>query len=162
MPFTDDNMLYNYDKHRYILTEEFCSNELNVNIADVLNSAGTADKANNAEKFLDRVSKIIYNYIYRINAFHNETERRLALDAALRPSIQEAMGEQVLWMLNNGDLSAVAQVSIQGGTIIESKRGREHEIAPIAMDILITNKIVNARVPRFLKDIIPTYESEGY
>lgn len=161
-PYSDDKMVYNFEAHRYVLTEEYCSNQLNVNIAEVLNTAGVADIANAPERFLDRISRIIYSYIYSINAFKYETERKIAQTEQCRKPLMNAMGEQVLYTLNNGDFTAIAGVNAQTGATLDKKALRGAEIAPLSKDELINSGIVCAVRPRWLQDIIPLYDEEGY
>ena len=162
MPHSDYEMTYNKRSHRYILTEEYVLGVMNIDLKDILNTAESADMANASGVFLGRISKLIYSYIYRIVAFKNSTERDLALDERKRDVLRDAMAEQVIYVLNNGDFSGFSGVNLQSCIAIDEKRIRAAEIAPLARDILINAGILTPIVPRFKRDIEPRYEEEGY
>lgn len=162
MPYNDNNMIYNRSKHRYILTEEHVLESLNVDLRTVLNTSDSADIANAPEKLLDRVSKIVYEYIYSIVAFRYKTERDLAFDANYREALSDAMGEQLVYMLNNGDLFGMSGINAETGTVVDVRTIRGAQIAPLAKDILINTGIVKAYVPMREREIEPKYTEEGY
>lgn len=162
MPYNDNNMNYNRYKHRYVLTEAHVLEALNVDLRTVLNTSDSADIANAPERLLDRVSKIVYEYIYSICAFRYKTERDLALDDKNRDFICEAMGEQLLYMLNNGDLYGMSGINADTGAVVDARSIRAAQIAPLAKDILINTGIVRAYVPMREREIEPKYTEEGY
>ena len=162
MPYSDNQMTYNERAHRYVLTRECVLEDMNIDLGAVLNTSDAADSANAPELLLERVSALIYRYIYRAVPFRYKTERALALESENRESILEAMKEQLLYMLNNGDLSGLSGVNIDTGVVIDAKRIRDAEISPIARDILVDSGIVRSYVPKFERDIIPRYVEEGY
>lgn len=162
MPYSDYEMTYDQRSHRYLLNEEYVLGVMNIDLKDILNTAESADMANAPGVFLGRISKLIYSYIYRIVAFKNSTERDLALDERNRDVLRDAMSEQVIYVLNNGDFSGFSGVNLQSGIAIDEKRIRAAEIAPLARDILISAGILTPIVPRFKRDIEPRYEEEGY
>lgn len=162
MPYSDNQMIYNKSLHRYVLTQSGVRQGLNIDLTSVLNTSDVADKANAAERFLDRVSMIVYSWIYSVNPFRFRTERELALNGDIRPFIFAAMKEQVLYILNNGDFSALSGVNIDTGLAIDESRKRSAMVAPLAKDILIDAGIVKAFVPLYEREIVPNYTGEGY
>lgn len=162
MPYSDNQMTYNERAHRYVLTRECVLEDMNIDLGAVLNTSDAADSANAPELLLERVSALIYRYIYRAVPFRYKTERALALESENRERILEAMKEQLLYMLNNGDLSGLSGVNIDTGVVIDAKRMRDAEISPIARDILVDSGIVRSYIPKFERDIIPRYVEEGY
>lgn len=162
MAFDNNEMFYNKRKHRYILTEECVLEEMNIDLGVVLNTSDVADVANAAENFLDRVSTLVYRYIYKVVPFRYKKERALALEDEYRAPICEAMKEQLLYILNNGDFSALSGINLESGMVIDQARLRSAEIAPLAKDILIDSGIVRAYIPKCERDITPRYEEEGY
>lgn len=107
-PFTDSNMIYDYNKHRYILTQDCLMNELGVDISRF--NDGTINAQTVINSFLNTVSIQVYNYIYSCN-----NKPALTYLAAKMPSarqvLQDAMGQQALYLLQNGDLSKTANVN---------------------------------------------------
>jgi hypothetical protein len=135
---------------------------MNVNLKSVLNTSDVSDVANAAERFLDRVSMLIYSWIYSVNPFRFRTERELALNFKHRPFILEAMKEQILYVLNNGDFSALSGVNVDTGMTIEESRMQSARVSPMAKDILINADIVKAFVPMYEREIVPNYMGEEY
>ena len=162
MPYSDNLMTYNERVHRYVLTQECVLEDMNIDLGAVLNTSDVADIGNAPERLLDRVSMQIYEWIYSVNPFRFRTERELALHEKNRYFILEAMKEQLLYILNNGDLTAVSGVNIDTGMAIEEQRKRSSEVAPLAKDILINADIVKAFVPMYEREIVPNYSGEGY
>ncbi len=162
MPYSDNQMTYNARAHRYVLKQECVLEDMNIDLGSVLNTSDVADIGNAPERLLDRVSAIIYSWIYSVNPFRFRTERELALNEKHRCFILEAMKEQLLYILNNGDLTAVSGVNVDTGLTIEEQRKRSSEVAPLAKDILINADIVKAFVPMYEREIVPNYSGEGY
>lgn len=162
MPFADNRMKYDYNKHRYVLTEEHVLESMNIDLRAILNTSMSADMANVVDRLIDRVSFEVYSFIYRVCAFRYETEKTLALDNGARGVILEALEEQLLYILQNGDLAAMSGVNVQTGLAMDKSAKRAAEIAPLAEDVLISSGYVSAIIPRGMRDIIPHYEEEGY
>ena len=161
---TDNYMKYDMRKHRYVLTNEYVREVMNVELSDVLNTSGSIiDTANMPEIVLDRVSALIYGYIYRNSAYTNKKERELALDDSYKTYLRDAMAEQLIYILNNGDASAFSGVNVLNGTSIDPMRMRQAELAPLARDIIESRGLVSRGIPPFgAWDIKPTYEEDGY
>ena len=155
-------MTYNERLHRYVLAQECVLEDMNIDLGAVLNTSDVADVANAADRFIDRVSLIIYSWIYSVNPFRFRTERELALNAEKRTFILEAMKEQVLYMLNNGDLSALSGINVDTGMTIETRKMLSAWVAPLAKDILIDADLVRAFVPLYERELVPNYKGEGY
>ena len=162
MPYSNNEMIYNTKTHRYILNQGHVLTDMNIDLSTALNTSDSADVANAAEKFLDRVSMLIYSWIYSVNPFRFRTERELALNENYRPIIRDAMKEQVLYILNNGDLSAVSGVNVDSGITIDQRRLLSARISPAAKDILVNADIVKAFVPMHEREIVPNYTGEKY
>jgi hypothetical protein len=162
-PITDAHMSYDYTAHRYKLTELYVLQMLNRNLADVLADNGAAsDVAKEPSILLDRISKQIYGYCMRCTATPYLRERRMALDILLRPHIAEAMAEQLIYVLNNGDLSAYTGINIDTGMAIDRDRMRQAEIAPLALDVLTRCGLASVAINPWERDITPNYKEEGY
>lgn len=161
-PKTDNHLTYDTAVHRYKLTELGVLQRLNRNLGDVLADNGEAsDPRNEPNILLDRVSRQIYGYVLSHTATPRRRERQMALDPAYRAPIMEAMEEQLIYILSNGDLSAFNGVNLDTGMTVDASRMRMSEIAPMARDILarcgLLSVVIDCR-----QDIIPKYEVEGY
>lgn len=163
MIINDNNMRYNMETHRYTLTPEHVANVLNINLDEVLNTSGfVGDRANEAEKLLERVSRITYNHIYKYCAFKAKTERMLALDEQYRTTIMEVMGEQLEYMINNGDLTAYAGVNVDTMQGMDKRVLQRAAFSSLAHEMLVNKGIIRCAYYLGQKDIIPKYEDEGY
>ena len=162
-PYSDNYMTYDMSEHRYILTDAFVREKMNIELSDLFDtSAATADIANEKARFFDRVSLMIYNFIYRLCPLRYRKERDLALDATYRITLRKAMEEQIRYIMFNGDLSLYSGVNAVSGTQLEAHRLREGEIAPMAKDVLAASGIIRLAVPPNVREIEPRYDEEGY
>lgn len=162
-PYTDDYMIYDGTVHRYRLTELYVLRVLNRNLSDVLADNGAAsDVANEARALLDRISKQVYAYVLRCTATPSRRERAMAIDGSLRAPIMEAMAEQLIYIINNGDLSAYTGINLDSGMAIDPDRMRAAEIAPLAKDTLARCGLSSVVINPWERDIAPKYEEEGY
>ena len=162
MAYDNNEMFYDKRKHRYVLTEECVLEDMNIDLNVVLNTSDVADVANAPRKLLERVSMLVYGFIYKLVPYRYKTERMLALDDEYRDYILEAMQEQLLYILNNGDFSGLTGVNLDSGMVIDQRAMRTAEISPIAKDILITSGIINVSIKKYERDITPLYAEEGY
>lgn len=161
-PISDNHMIYDKSVHRYKLTELGVLQRLNRNLGDVLaDNGGASDPRNEPSIVLDRVSRQIYSYIYSHTITPRRKERELALNHAYRDPLMEAMEEQLIYILSNGDMSAHAGINLDTGMTVDPARMRQAEIAPMAVDILRRLGLVNVSIAEW-RDIIPDYEGEEY
>lgn len=160
---TDNHCRYDKQKHRYILTAEYMLEVRNIDLYEELNTSGSvSDIAKMPDIILDRVSSQIYSYIYALSAYTFRTERELALNDKHRPHLIEAMAEQVIYTLNNGDISAYSGVNAVSGMSIDPHRMRMAEIAPMAKSILEARGLIRRGIQPFFLVDDPTYEQDGY
>lgn len=162
-PFSDNYMTYDHKAHRYTLTEEYVLQVMNRNLSEVMAEHGEAsDVANEPSILLDRVSRQIYSYALRCTATPNKRQREMALNLSLRDYIQEAMAEQLAYVMNNGDMSAYSGINLDTGMTVDPVRMRQAEIAPLARDALIRCGLASVVFRMGERDIDPDYEKEGY
>lgn len=161
-PQSDNHLIYDAAVHRYRLTELGVLQRLNRNLGDVLaDNGGASDPRNEPNIVLDRVSRQIYGYIYSSTITPKRKERELALNPAYRAPLMEAMEEQLIYILNNGDMSAHTGINLDTGTTVDSARMRRSEIAPMAHDILVRYGLICAAITVWY-DITPDYKGEEY
>ena len=162
-PYSDDHMTYDAADHRYKLTEAYVIQRMNRNLSAILaDHGGASDTANEAGILLDRVSRQIYAFCLRATPTPYKREQMMALDPAKRVAIRDAMAEQLIYVLNNGDLSAYTGVNIETGATIDPARMRAAEIAPLARDVLLTHGLCSPSFSLYDRDITPRYSEEGY
>lgn len=161
-PYTDAKMEYDREEHRYRLTEMYVLQRMNRNLSAMLaDHGGASDTSNEAWVLLDRVSRQIYGYIYASTACPMRRERDMALDAGYRKHLRDAMAEQLVYILNNGDMTAYTGINLETGMTVDPARMRRGEIAPMAMDILARCGLSRVSITDW-RDITPDYDGEGY
>lgn len=158
MPTDDTMMVYNYDKHLYILDVEHVKNSLGIDFVDL---EGSLTKAKDK---LYQISRTIYNFIYKHTHYRNYMEYRLALDEDLRDTIQQALEEQCRYEVEMSAeyLSKQSGVNLINGMQIPLDRFRgEARISPDAHDLLRSKGLLYggqiARMP-----MTYDYEEMGY
>ena len=156
-PYSDTYMTYDTESHRYVLTSEFVIQKMNINLGALLDTPYSVDISAESGQFLERISRMIYGYIYRVCPHRYERERALALEEALREPLMRAMEEQIRYVMFNGDLSLYCALDTH-----VAEASRNGEIAPLARDILASADIIKMAVPRNSRDIEPQYAREEY
>ncbi len=151
-PYTDSDMVYDYDKHRYILTVEYLQNVLNIDVSRF--KSGTVNEQGAITMLLNNISLQVYSYVFA----HNNARALRYLMAKMpsaRDVILEAMGQQTLYVLSNGDMSKA----------IEESRRRSW------LDITAKSVIDETELDETGKTLtylgrycmcVPTYEDGGY
>ncbi len=102
-PYSDNEMTYDYAKHRYVLTIDYVRNVLGVDLTAEYNTNNSVTSPIVLKSFLDNASSEVYNYLYA----HNNTKTIqyiIAKCESARAIIKEALSKQVLYTVFNGDL----------------------------------------------------------
>ena len=100
-PLVDEYLDYDYATHRYVLTEK----DVLENLAIDLNADFRPDVKNSVEKFLKQVSTLVYGYIHSFSVNNLMQDFIIAKTEMGRKFIKEAMEQQLIYMLEVGDLS---------------------------------------------------------
>ena len=106
-PLSDDYMTYDYKTHRYILTEKDVEENLGINLS-LRNENPIVRNA-----LLKTISNHVYNYIHAYNINNILQDYIIAKTELGREIIKEAMENQLVYVLNVGDLSRVADVNLR-------------------------------------------------
>jgi hypothetical protein len=136
-PYSDKDMVYDYDKHRYILTEECVLRECRINLAAELRPTQSNNPADEVNAFLDEVSFEVYNFVFSHAFSKDVAEYRCAKNPGLRTPIKEAMLKQVRYKYVNGAIGDEAGINFQNGTAmrLDDIRG-ERTMSPYTVSIL--------------------------
>ena len=131
--YTDSgNMIYDLNKHRYILTPDAIQEVYGINLADALDSDSDISPETLPDRFLERASKILYNYMYSWAEDKSATEYFLSLPRN-REAIEEAQLEYVYSLLmNNTDPS----IFFTGNAL------HAIEVPPNVQTILLNNGLI--------------------
>lgn len=148
MPYDDLYMIYDKTRHKYVLTTQCAQDLHNIDLLSI--GDGTMNESNAAKQVLERVSRQIYNHIYR-HAWHRlRTERDLALNVEHRQVLMDAMGDQLEWIVANGDTYNNAERELPG-------------VCPMAHETLLAAGLLFAgNNSGEARDIVPEYDKEGY
>lgn len=135
-PLDGEDMIYDYNAHRYVLTENCVLRELGENLELILNATADASPSTLAARFLRRVSQVVYSYLYRYTQSEAWLEYILATYPPLRARVKEMLQAQTLYMLMNGDLGLMSGVNVAKGHAmdINALRGRAR-VAPEVEDL---------------------------
>ena len=137
----DEMMIYNERSRRYVLTEQ-CALALNIDLQASLNSSGVPFKNKLAAQILDRVSRTVYNFIFLHGDRAQKTSELEREDEYYRPFIKEALEEQLLYFMANGDINAVSRVNMQSGQEISRAAKLDAAYAPEMENILAQSGIL--------------------
>lgn len=96
----DDEMTYNLNQHRYVLTEDYFNTYHNVNLKDLLINGTDIDGDAVARQFLDRVSRQFYTFILS-TVPSVEKSQYLYSKSEYRDGIKECMLELGFAFLSN-------------------------------------------------------------
>lgn len=129
-PFSDADMVYDFDKHRYILTPQFCRN--NGFDFDLLDKDNFPDPQLAEDIVLNRVSLLVYTNIYNYGRTKKQKEFLLACDPDLRDIIRDAMFERLIYMNASGDLSIRSGALISQGTRVDTE-----DLVPSVTELMI-------------------------
>ena len=147
-PLSDNDMIYDYTKHRYILTTDYAINALGIDLVEKMGGVRAVNATGALNALLDiRLSLRLYSIIYS----HNDKELMewiLAKSPSARKVLLEAMSQQLLHMVTYGE-------------------DEKHWVSPEAYAVLLqpideTKKSVLYRIYRTPLTHIPTYEEGNY
>lgn len=163
-PYDDEYLIYDYENHRYILTERACLDKLNINLGERLNVGGLANKERAVKSFLDEISDLVYSQIYDYSNQWQIQEYQIAKMPSARNVIMRAMLKQVDYVLLNGFINQYGGVDLKKGTSMGDLSGKF--LAPLSKSILCKDLIETGipllyagKYPMIFK---PDYEKENY
>lgn len=169
-PYSDVDMTYSHQTHRYTLTADAVRQHLNVDLGTMLNPAGSIDRAGIAPTFLSHVSREVYSYIYACGTDNDLQEYLLAKHPNARRILLDAMLAQVEYMILNGDIYQVSGVDIRKGSAMDRRALRGARVSLEVEDIL--SRPLDAATPSIVyrgewssypcRLRLPAYESEEY
>lgn len=151
-PFSDKYMRYDLSTHRYVLTTDYLKDMLSVDIERRTNGVVQAQNAIN--NLLDRVSLLLYGYVYGFNNKQVLTYI-IAKSPSAREIIMTAMGQQAMYVLSVGDLTLspkaeerTAWLDISAKNILENAEVAE------------TGRSLCNCIPYRIR--VPAYDEAGY
>lgn len=160
-PFSDQYLKYDYDRHIYVATPKYILEEFGINLSEVLEATDVTNPADLPNIWLRRVSRYVYEYLYSVTFDRDWKEFLLAKDGNWRKFILYWIGEQALYMLNNGDIGLQAGISYEksNSNDLYQMRG-ERLYAPLMVQSMKSTKALYLGQSFRTKDI--DYEKDGY
>ena len=161
MPRDDKYMKYNYNFHRYELTDDAVLDLIGENLNDLTD--GNIIVKN---KLLRDVSDDVYGYIYEDSRSSEYLEMILAKDDNLRPIVQTMLIAQFEYMLFNGRLTLYSGVNIAKQSALDTHKIR-NEVKVAETVVQETHRIL----PRYgiclkyagnLPRVSPSQRYKGY
>lgn len=104
-PYSDHYMTFDETSNRYILTEQYALEQLGINLAERVNERNSNNQQIAVKRILRTVSNQIYNYIHLHCVNDALRDVVIAKVPSARAIVQEAMGEQLVYMALKGDMS---------------------------------------------------------
>lgn len=163
-PYDDEYLVYDYDEHRYILTEKAVLDKNNISLIERLNFGGAVNQAVQPQVFLDEISDVVYGEIYDYSSQPAIQEKQIAKCPSARRRIMKAMLKQVDYVLVNGLLAQYSGVDVRKGT--KSPDFSERVLAPLAKKEL-TKPLDETGIPlmyagKYPYIFKPDYEKDNY
>ena len=104
-PYNDDFMTFDEITGHYVLTEKFALDRYGLELYESVNDRNSANAQIAVSAILRQVSNIIYNFVHQYSIHNKRQDYILATVPSMRNVIMQAMGEQLLYMSQVGDLS---------------------------------------------------------
>lgn len=104
-PYDDEYMIFDELTGRYVLTEKYVTDVLAIDIDTRITERTTINPQGMKKQLLRLASNHVYNFIHEHNVDNMRQDCFIAKVPSLRKIIMQAMGEQFIYILQNGDLS---------------------------------------------------------
>lgn len=104
-PYDDEYMVFDEMTGHYVLTSKYVLDSYGIDLFDCVNDRNSANAQIAANALLKRVSNMVYNFIHDYSIYNERQDYFIAHNDRLRAVIQQAMGEQLVYLQTVGDLS---------------------------------------------------------
>lgn len=104
-PYSDEYMIFDEMTGHYVLTSKFALDRYGIDLFEGANDRNATNVQLAVSAFLKQVSNMIYNFIHDYSIYNQRQDFLIAHNAQLRAVIQQAMGEQLVYVHTVGDLS---------------------------------------------------------
>lgn len=134
----DKYITYDLSTHRHTITEEYMRDKFGVELAKELDSTGDINAVTLPQRWLNQVSILIYNYIYRYAKNKNITEYKLASEKEWIDCLQEAMGQLAFsLLLVNNNISLITGIGLDGKKV--DRIDIIQNVVPVNVEDLLRN-----------------------
>ena len=104
-PHSDDYMIYDELTGYYVLTEKYPLEQYGLDLYNDVNDRNSTNNQIAVKAILKQCSNLIYNFIHDFSIHNKLQDHIIATVPHMRDVIMRAMGEQLLYMSQVGDLS---------------------------------------------------------
>lgn len=104
-PKSDEYMRYDFKTHRYVLTLQYVTDVLGIDLEARVNSNGAVNGQAIIDRILNTASIHVYNYVFSHNINKQSQQWIIAKCPSAREIIMQAMGDQLAYLLTVGDLT---------------------------------------------------------
>lgn len=104
-PYDDDYMTFDKITGHYVLTEKYALEEYGIDLYTDANDRNSTNAQLAVKAILKQVSRLIYNFIHEFSIYNQRQDFIIATSPHMRKVIMDAMGNQLLYMRQKGDLS---------------------------------------------------------
>ena len=141
MIYTEDKFLkYDILNHRYYITHEYFQNCYGKDLSTMSSFREDLNPPTAVERYLKRLSMILYNYIYEYSSNPEITQYLLASKPEWRDAIREALGEIAFaFSQTANDFSLVNGLTLDSGKELEYKDIMIQMFPPSVKHILEVN-----------------------
>lgn len=141
-PYSDEYMIFDAVTNRYVLTEQYVRDVLAIDLDTRITDRTTVNPQAMKDRLLRLASNHVYNFIHEHNVDTQKQDCLIAAVPSLRPIIQSAMGEQLTYILQNGDLSRAPKLEQRALWFDSSAADILGKIVPgLGFSILYTGRI---------------------
>lgn len=129
-PYDDDFLRYDYEEHRYVLTEKALLVKMGINFNNMPADPLNINPSDRARLFCEEVSEEVYLYILSESANSAWLQWELATIPALRDVVKAMLLAQAKYDIKNGHLDTYSGIDAYKGKIVDRKDIQAASIAP--------------------------------
>lgn len=141
-PYSDEYMTFDNVTNHYILTEKYVTEILAIDLDERINERTTINPQAMKNRLLRMASTHVYNFIHEHNINTIKQDYWIAVVPSLRLIIQQAMGEHLTYIIQDGDWTRSADLSKRSVWFDKSAQDILGQTVPeLGTSILYTGRI---------------------
>lgn len=138
-PYSDEYMVFDEKTNRYVLTEKYILDSYGIDLQSIVNDRNAINPQAMSERILRTVSNAVYNEIHKYNVNTAVQDQMIMFIPSARDKIKRAMAEQLLYFMENGDLSRSTDVDKRALSFDKNALAVLEEILPeVGISLLYT------------------------
>lgn len=101
-PYSDEYMIFDENTHRYVLTPKYVFDKMGIDLEQAINERNGINPQVLINRFLEETTDDIYEFIHAHNVNTKKQDMFIAICPSLRPIIQKALDQQLMYSRLNG------------------------------------------------------------